>query len=105
MSTKQTETKHVQKRHTLKITYSYSGGKWKVFPGGRPGNRNEAITFHNIQGRQIFLITFLLDIFFIYISNVIPFPSFPSENPLPPPPSPCSATHSLLLPGPGIPLY
>ena len=26
---------------------------------------------------------FLLDIFFIYISNVIPFPSFPSENPLP----------------------
>jgi hypothetical protein len=25
---------------------------------------------------------FLLDIFFIYISNVIPFPGFPSENPL-----------------------
>ena len=25
---------------------------------------------------------FLLDIFFIYISNIIPFPSFPSENPL-----------------------
>ena len=89
MSTKQTETKHVQKRHTLKITYSYSGGKWKVFPGGRPGNRNEAITFHNIQGRQIFLITFLLDIFFIYISNVSPFPSFPLKIPyhLPPPPA------------------
>jgi hypothetical protein len=25
---------------------------------------------------------FLIHIFFIYISNVIPFPSFPSENPL-----------------------
>ena len=32
---------------------------------------------------------FLLDIFFIYISNVIPFPSFPSKKiPYPPPPSP-----------------
>jgi hypothetical protein len=30
----------------------------------------------------------LLDIFFIYISNVIPFPSFHSENPLSLPPSP-----------------
>jgi hypothetical protein len=30
---------------------------------------------------------FLLDILFIYISNVIPFPSFPSENPLFPPPA------------------
>jgi hypothetical protein len=26
---------------------------------------------------------FFLDIFFIYISNVIPFTSFPSENPYP----------------------
>jgi hypothetical protein len=26
--------------------------------------------------------SFLLDIFFIYISNVIPFPGLPSENPL-----------------------
>ena len=29
---------------------------------------------------------FLLDIFFIYIPNVIPFPGFPSENPLSHPP-------------------
>ena len=36
---------------------------------------------------------FLLDIFFIYISNVIPFSSFPSENPLSPPPAP-QPTHS-----------
>jgi hypothetical protein len=48
---------------------------------------------------------FLLDIFFNYISNVVPFPSFPSENPLSFPPSPCSPTHPLLLPGPSIPLY
>jgi hypothetical protein len=48
---------------------------------------------------------FLLDIFFIYISNVIPFPSFPSENLLLPPSSPCSPTHTLQLPGLGIPLY
>jgi hypothetical protein len=39
--------------------------------------------------------SFLLDTFFIYISNAIPFPSFPSENPLSPPPSPCSPTHPL----------
>jgi hypothetical protein len=48
---------------------------------------------------------FLLDIFFIYISNVIPFLHFPSENPLSHPPSLCSPTHPLPLPGPGIPLY
>jgi hypothetical protein len=50
---------------------------------------------------------FLLDIFFIYISNVIPFPGFPLGT-LPPPsplPSPCSPTHPLLLPGPCIPLH
>jgi hypothetical protein len=41
---------------------------------------------------------FLLDIFFIYISNIIPFPSFPSENPLSPPRSPCSPTHPLPFP-------
>jgi hypothetical protein len=38
---------------------------------------------------------FLLDIFFIYILDVIPFPSFPSH---------CSPT-PLPLPGPGVPLY
>jgi hypothetical protein len=34
----------------------------------------------------ILIIYFLLDTFFIYISNVIPFPGFPSEDP--PIPSP-----------------
>jgi hypothetical protein len=38
---------------------------------------------------------FLVDIFFIYILNVTPFPSFPSKNPLFPLPSPCSPTHPL----------
>jgi hypothetical protein len=39
-----------------------------------------------------------LDIFFIYISNVILFPGFPSENPLSPSPSPAHlSTHSHLL--------
>jgi hypothetical protein len=32
-----------------------------------------------------FYLFILLDIFFIYISNVIPFPNFPSGNPLSPP--------------------
>jgi hypothetical protein len=46
----------------------------------------------------------LLDIFFIYISNVTPFPGFSSENTLFPLLSPCSPTYQLLLPGPGTPL-
>jgi hypothetical protein len=41
---------------------------------------------------------FLLDIFFIYISNAIP--KVPYTLPLP-----CFPTHPLLLLGPGIPLY
>ena len=49
--------------------------------------------------RIMFEFHFLFDIFFIYISNVIPFPGFPSENPL------YFLLYSLLLPGPGSPLY
>jgi hypothetical protein len=48
---------------------------------------------------------FLLDILFIYISNVIFFPGFPSENPLSHPHSPCSPTHPFLLPCSDIPLH
>ena len=51
------------------------------------------------------MYTYLYDIFYIYISNVIPFSGFPSKNPLCPFPSPCSPNHSLLIPGHGIPLY
>ena len=54
--------------------------------------------------RPIYL--FLLDIFFIYILDIILFPSFPFENPLPlppPPPTPCNTPTP--IPGPGIPLY
>ena len=51
------------------------------------------------------MFSFLLGIFFIYISNVIPLPHFPYKKPLSHAPSPCSPTHPLLLPGPGIPLH
>jgi hypothetical protein len=43
--------------------------------------------------------------YFIYITNVMPFPNFPSENPVSLSFSPCLPTHPLLLPGPGNPLY
>jgi hypothetical protein len=46
----------------------------------------------------LFLKQFLLDIFFIYISNAIP------KVPYTLPPS-YSSTNPLLLPGPGNPLY
>jgi hypothetical protein len=39
-----------------------------------------------------------LDIFFIYISNVIPFPGFPSENPLPLSPFPLPLLTNLPTP-------
>jgi hypothetical protein len=53
----------------------------------------------------VFFFFLLLDILFSYISNVIPFVCFPSENHLYPPPSPCLPIHPLPLPGPVIPLY
>jgi hypothetical protein len=44
--------------------------------------------------------------YFLYLHfKCYPLSSFPLENSLPPSPSPCSPTHSLLLPGPGIPLH
>jgi hypothetical protein len=60
-----------------------------------------------LEGVSKYLKTliFLLDIFFIYISNFIPFPSFPSKNPLFYPPSSCSPFHPLPIPGSDIPLY
>jgi hypothetical protein len=57
-----------------------------------------------------FLI-FKLDILFVYISNVIPFPGFPSANPLFHPPLPCfyegapPPTHLLLSHCPSILLH
>jgi hypothetical protein len=59
---------------------------------------------HNILPRK-YIFSFLLEIFFIYISDVILFPGFPSKNTLPLPLSTCSPTHPLLLPGLDIPLY
>ena len=51
-----------------------------------------------------YTIKFLLNIFFIYISNVIPFPSFPSENPLSPTPF-FLLLYPFPFPGHGIALY
>jgi hypothetical protein len=50
------------------------------------------------------ILLLLLDISIIYTSDVIPFPSFPSKNPLLLP-SPSSLSEILPLPGPGIPLH
>jgi hypothetical protein len=49
-----------------------------------------------------FFFFFFLDIFFIYIFKCYLLSWFPLPTP---PPPPCSPTHSLLLPDPGIPLY
>jgi hypothetical protein len=47
------------------------------------------------MAKYLIFKNFLLNIFSIYISNVILFPSFPYKNPLSPPPFPCSPTHPL----------
>jgi uncharacterized membrane protein len=49
---------------------------------------------------NFFLNIFLLDIFFIYISNFKCYPKVPYKLPLP-----CSPTYPLPLLGPGVPLY
>jgi hypothetical protein len=68
--------------------------------------RELLITELSLQPNKSFLKK-KIDIFFIYISNVMPFPGFPSKISVPPNPypSPCTPTHSILLPGPGIPLH
>jgi hypothetical protein len=53
---------------------------------------------HNSIFTLFFSTVFLLDIFFIYISNAIPKVSYTL-------PLPCSPTHPLPLLGPDIPLY
>ncbi len=54
-------------------------------------NSSSIALYNSLRASRMFYeFLFLLDIFFIYISNVIPFPGFPSENPLlldPPPPA------------------
>jgi hypothetical protein len=77
---------------------------FKATPPNNATPYRPCIQTHACMG-PFFIIIFLLDIFFIYISNVIPFPNFLSKNPLSSPLFPCSPTHPLLLPGIGIPLY
>jgi hypothetical protein len=81
--------------------------KLKVDGHAKKISDNESTT-ESPQFLILHFLYFLLGIFFIYISNVIPFPSFPSENPL----STTTSTHTprspicpLLLPAPGSPLY
>jgi hypothetical protein len=63
--------------------------------------RRACINPHNwvVTSRFSFIVfNFLLDIFFIYISNVIPFPGIPSKKTLPlPPPHAYQPTHSHFL--------
>ena len=61
--------------------------------------------FFNYEITQNSGNTFLLNIFFIYILRVIPFPHFLPRNNLSHLPSPCSPTYPLPLPCPGIPLH
>jgi hypothetical protein len=53
------------------------------------------------RGLGVFYFNFLLDIFFIYISNAIPNVRYTSPTALLPYPP----THPLPLLGPGVPLY
>ena len=55
--------------------------------------------------RTLFLFYFIFIRYFLYISNGIPFPGFPSDKPLSYTHSPCSPTHSLPLPCLGISLH
>jgi hypothetical protein len=52
-------------------------------------SKYKTIIQHDHRVEECKLIHFLLDIFFLYISTVIPFPGFPSENPLPTTSYPC----------------
>jgi hypothetical protein len=66
-----------------------------------PASRREHFSS---EEKKISATLFLKDIFFIYIPNVIPIPSFPPPKiPYTIPPS--SAPQPTPIPGPGIPLY
>jgi hypothetical protein len=69
-----------------------------IVPHPKPNaGRNVLSYIGNMEEDLFFLFNILLDIFFIYISNAIPFPTFLSENPLFPP--------LLLLSNPPIPFF
>jgi hypothetical protein len=62
-----------------------------------------SLSVFNDEKSKFFFSFFLLDIFFFYVSNVIPFPSFPSEHSLSLPP--LLPNPPIPIPSPGIPLY
>jgi hypothetical protein len=81
------------------LVFGY-GVLWQRISSGSRGKPEGLFLVPNF----ILFFNFLLNIFFIYISNVIP---FLISLPKPPVPSPshCSPTHLLMLPDPGIPLH
>jgi hypothetical protein len=74
------------------VSHSSSDRQGIFLPVDEPSYQRPTIKF------LFFFLHFLLNIFFIYISNAI------LKVPYTLPPS-CSPTHPLLLPGPGVPLY
>jgi hypothetical protein len=74
------------------------GRRWKRL---RESDQEESFFFPFFLFAPFFFLK--VDIFFIYISNVIPFHVFPSKTPHPLPL--LLLTNPLPLPGPGIPLY
>jgi hypothetical protein len=77
--------------------YTFAFGNW-IHENLRNNNRIYEPQRSRMKSRLTFFSKFLLDIFFIYISNAIP--KVPYTLPLP-----CSPTHPLPLLGPGVPLY
>jgi hypothetical protein len=88
-------------RAILKFIWKLKTNKKKT----KKTKQNKTKTKKNKTPRKAKINLLLLEVLFIYISNTIHFPSFLSENPLYPPPSPYFRTHPLPLLGPGIPLY
>jgi hypothetical protein len=75
-----------QDQYLIPSTYL---GAHKIY---NSSSRRSCSFFMKKTTTQAIVFLFLLDIFFIYIKNVIPFLSFPSKNTLSPAPQP---THSL----------
>ena len=82
--------------------WAYTTNMWDCIPQSSVSMFK--VSWHSPCKTFLSLI-FLLDIYFIYISNVVPFPGFLSKTPLSLSPFPCSSNHQHQLPGPGIPLH
>jgi hypothetical protein len=86
-----------KRKHTRIITIHLKANRKNQEEKGTRKDQAELGFKRTMQNTEVFF-NFLLDIFFIYISNAIPKVPYT----LPPP---CSPTHPFPLLGPGIPLY